>query len=368
MLKVLLVSAFPPNRQTAGQDYTRRLVLDLLGYGHEISLIYAAYPGHAVELPLEVEILHVIRTSIRNCIGRLPYHPFYAKRIDDETLHLLRSVADNFDVLYFDFSQVHLYSLYVNHPCKILMCHDVIRQKFKRSGILHLPFIAFAERQTLLSARTVVTFSKKDSNLLKQYYDTDACNVNFYLKSESLSFDNMSIASGTFCFYGAWNRKENYLPLKWFLKKVYPRLNKELSFVIIGGGLRTDIKQLISAMDNVICLGFVEYPILEIARCQALIAPLRNGAGVKVKVIDALSCGTPVIGTDVAFEGITIDPENDLFFSADTVGEYVRIIDNWKNRTVACKQRASAKFRSKYDSNHFPELLEKIVQQGVSTC
>lgn len=30
--------------------------------------------------------------------------------------------------------------------------------------------------------------------------------------------------------------------------------------------------------------------------------------GVKVKVIDSLSCGTAVIGTDVAFEGITDFP------------------------------------------------------------
>ena len=39
-------------------------------------------------------------------------------------------------------------------------------------------------------------------------------------------------------------------------------------------------------------------------RSRALIAPLFKGAGVKVKVVEALCCGTPVLGTSVALEGI----------------------------------------------------------------
>jgi len=33
---------------------------------------------------------------------------------------------------------------------------------------------------------------------------------------------------------------------------------------------------------------------------KALISPLFTGAGIKVKVIEALACGIPVIGTDIA--------------------------------------------------------------------
>ena len=51
-------------------------------------------------------------------------------------------------------------------------------------------------------------------------------------------------------------------------------------------------------------LGFVDNPYKIMSESLGLIAPLFHGAGIKVKVIESLACGTPVIGTEVAFEGI----------------------------------------------------------------
>ena len=45
-MKILFITAFPPCQKTAGQDYTHRLILDLLSKGHEISVVYAEYPSH----------------------------------------------------------------------------------------------------------------------------------------------------------------------------------------------------------------------------------------------------------------------------------------------------------------------------------
>ena len=44
-MKILFITAFPPCQKTAGQDYTRRLILDLIEKGHEVYLIYAEYPA-----------------------------------------------------------------------------------------------------------------------------------------------------------------------------------------------------------------------------------------------------------------------------------------------------------------------------------
>ena len=55
-MKILFISAFPPNQKTAGQDYTRRLILDLLDKGHTVSIIYAEYPNHPIELPDSIKI------------------------------------------------------------------------------------------------------------------------------------------------------------------------------------------------------------------------------------------------------------------------------------------------------------------------
>ena len=189
-MKILFITAFPPCQKTAGQDYTRRLILDLIKKGHEVSFIYAEYPEHSVELPEYVKNLDKIHPSFRNCLKKPRYHPFFTKRFDEKILNLIQAVASDFEMLYFDFSQVHLYSLFISHTNKVLMCHDVIAQKFCRKGLFQLPWILNSERKILKSATRIVTFSQKDSAFIKKIYGLDSAYVNFYLKNGHFEYEN----------------------------------------------------------------------------------------------------------------------------------------------------------------------------------
>mgnify|MGYP007101861480 CR=1 FL=1 len=103
-MKILFITAFPPCQKTAGQDYSRRLILDLLEKGHEVTLIYAEYPGHTVELPDSVKVLSIIHPAFKNCLVKPYFHPFFTRRFDKSVLKLLQTVSADFDMLYFDFS------------------------------------------------------------------------------------------------------------------------------------------------------------------------------------------------------------------------------------------------------------------------
>ena len=93
---------------------------------------------------------------------------------------------------------------------------------------------------------------------------------------------------------------------------------------------------------------------------RILIAPLYKGAGVKVKVIDALSSGTVVIGTNVAFEGIEDNVGNKLFINCAAPEEYAQILNNWKVVNVENKQNAATEFFNRYNTNHFTDFLLKM--------
>lgn len=359
MKSILFISAFPPNQKTAGQDYTRRLILDLSKKGFEISLIYAGYPGHSVELPSSVNVIKEIKSGFRNCLHHPFCHPFFTKRFDKNILNFIQSIAHNYDMLYFDFSQVHFYSLFIEHPNKILMCHDVIAQKFKRKGIFQLPWIKKTEGKILKTAKQIITFSEKDCLFIFKEYNLHSISVNFYLKNGNYKYKEMNIENDTFCFYGAWNRSENTECLIWFLKHVYPSLQENIRFFVIGGGMDSSLKNQISKYKNIFYLGFVDDPIMEISKCQALIAPLHRGAGVKVKVIDALSSGTPVIGTDVAFEGITDNKDRGLFYLAFKPKEYTGLLNNWSNLNTDYKQAAANEFFNRYNCNHFSDIIKE---------
>ena len=168
----------------------------------------------------------------------------------------------------------------------------------------------------------------------------------------------LEVIKNRFCFYGAWNRAENSECLEWFLSKVYPKLSTDFEFVVIGGGMSETLKNRLTSYKNISYLGFVDDPIKEIAHCQALIAPLHKGAGVKVKVIDALSSGTCVVGTSIAFEGIEDNKENKLFFRAESIDGFIAILNNWRTIDVSVKQKAADEFFARYNTNHFPDLLE----------
>lgn len=358
-MTILYITAFPPCQKTAGQDYSRRLLNDLASRGHKISLIYAEYFGHSPEIDSSIKILGTIKPSLKNCLSLPSFHPFFTRRFDKKTLSLIQSVSKDFDMIYFDFSQVHIYSAFVNHPNKVLMCHDVIFQKYSRKGKIFLPWIKKCEGKILRTAAKIVTFSKKDCDVTKREYNLDSTPVNFYLKNGHFDYaaENIIVQENLFCFYGAWNRAENSECLEWFLENVYPKLSDKLNFVIIGGGIDEKLKSKISSYHNIKILGFVENPVSEIAKCQALIAPLHKGAGVKVKVIDALSSGTPVIGTDVAFEGIEDNKNFPLFFKVDSSEDCVKAISSWKQISKSQKQNAADEFFARYNTKHFADMI-----------
>ena len=358
--KILMITAFPPNQKTAGQDYTRRLINDLVKRGHSVDMIYASYPEHSVELPEEVNVLRVIKPSLLNCLKRIYIHPFFSKRYELSIRKYIQSISSNYDMLYFDFSQVHLYSKYIDHPCKVLMMHDVIFQKYSRkTGFLNVEWIKIWEKKLLNGAKAIFSFSDKDVKIVKDVYDIDSASVNFYLKSDRYVYPENKEIFDKMCFYGAWNRSENIQALEYFIENVFPRLNKKREFCVIGGGMEDALRESVEAK-GIKCLGFVDDPIDELASCQALIAPLHQGAGVKVKVVDALTAGTPVIGTDVAFEGLTDNKKNGLFYYADSAEEFAEVIDNWVNKDIAFKNDAASEFYERYNSNHFTDRMVEI--------
>lgn len=359
MKRVLMVTAFPPNEKTAGQDYTRRLILDMLSKNYNVDLIYAYYPGHEIELPKEVNVLRVINPSISNCLKKCYVHPFFTKRYERKIKDYIQNIASNYDMLYFDFSQVHLYAKYIEHPYKILMCHDVICQKYARKTCkLNVEWIKKCEREVFKCAKTIFTFSNKDKKIIKDEYKIDAMPVNFYLKSDKFTYRNETL-NHYMCFYGAWNRKENIESLQYFIKMVYPKLKNQGLFSIIGGGMPHKMVKNLERM-GIDYLGFIDDPIKYLASCQALIVPLHQGAGVKVKVIDALTTGTPVIGTAIAFEGIEDNKNYNLFYQAEKDEQFVKIIDEWINIGTDFKQNAADEFYNRYNCNHFPEVIERL--------
>lgn len=107
-------------------------------------------------------------------------------------------------------------------------------------------------------------------------------------------------------FVGGFSHGPNIDAVKWFVNDIYPMIREKegIPFYIVGSNAPKELMQL--SGNGVVFKGFVSEEELEelYHKTKIVVVPLRFGAGVKGKVVEALYYGTPLVTTDVGAEGI----------------------------------------------------------------
>ncbi len=108
-------------------------------------------------------------------------------------------------------------------------------------------------------------------------------------------------------FLGGFGHPPNAEAVQFFVRDVMPLLRQKLPgvpFLIYGSSVPPEIERL--EADDVVVKGFVPHVAEVFETCRVFVAPLLSGAGVKGKVVDALSFGVPSVLSPIAAEGIGI--------------------------------------------------------------
>jgi len=193
--------------------------------------------------------------------------------------------------------------------------------------------IKFYEKKMfkLLNNFSIVTkidkdFILKDLNLddTKKFYITGANFRPLDLKPSNFSTDkNIITFMGNLLYY------PNYEGVNYFLKNIWPEINKnfpDLKFYIIGQGEKK-LKNKFKKLKNVIFTGFLENPYEIIQKSLCFVSPVRIGAGIQGKVIEVMSLGKLVI-VCMNLENIEgfLNYENILICKSNTKEEWVNLI------------------------------------------
>jgi O-antigen biosynthesis protein len=167
-------------------------------------------------------------------------------------------------------------------------------------------------------------------------------------------------------FVGGFTHQPNIDAVKWFCESIFPLVLKqfpEMKFTVVGSNPPEEIRNF--ASENVIIKGFVsDEELVELYRkTRIVVAPLRYGAGIKGKIIEALHLGVPVATTICGAEGL-LGAEDFCVCVAEKVNEMAEALiaaytDDKKLLTLS--QASQIYIVENYSSQLAKERLNKIL-------
>jgi len=155
-----------------------------------------------------------------------------------------------------------------------------------------------------------------------------------------------------------------------FARNVWPILHDqkpELTFTIVGRDPASAVREL-SSIAGLEVTGSVEDVRPFYHEAIAAVVPLRVGGGSRLKILEAMAAGVPVVSTTIGAEGLKVnDGENILLADNDQelVDKIVSVIDdeNLRTRIVAA---ARALIAERYDWSKLGVTLTSVYTKLLS--
>ena len=166
------------------------------------------------------------------------------------------------------------------------------------------------EQAILRQMHGVISISAKETALLRRHFPRGVHTVPGYIcrwRGEGASRND---AARAVLFVGGFGHRPNAAGLEWFLERVWPLLAGEaaagLRLIVVGSNCPSELEELLRGAAGIEFEGAVsDDRLAELYGCTRLsLAPLPYGAGLKGKVVEALSWGHRVVGSAYAFEGL----------------------------------------------------------------
>lgn len=232
------------------------------------------------------------------------------------------------------------YYIAKKNKCQLVMIKHNIEWKYLQNDNSKLyPFLKGYEQYTNKKSNAIITISMNDYKFLiknidkkKVFFVPHKVNTNMFKpKGPSYDFGNQKL---NILFYGSLDRPMNIKAIEFIKKQLIPELKEnglldKVQINIFGSGKPP--QSLDIEHDKFInFLGLVEDPSYYIRGADVVIVPLNNAGGVKIRLLESLYCGKPIIATEAATDGLSKELKNMIYIKNDSKG-FVEIIKNFIN-------------------------------------
>lgn len=171
------------------------------------------------------------------------------------------------------------------------------------------------EIASILRSDLSLIISDVEMKILKEIFHIDE-NLLFYLPY-LLDFECDPIMKDPpvfedrngFVSIGNFKHEPNWNAVLWMKEEIWPLIRKQLpaaKLYLYGSYPTKKVFQLSNSDDGFLIKGRASDALSVISKAKVLLAPLRFGAGLKGKLVDAALSGTPSVTTSIGSEGIEL--------------------------------------------------------------
>jgi len=310
-----------------------------LAYGNELSDGYKALKNAGMN-PIAVN--HEIQKKagftfyfklFKNLFSSDPYivSSHYSNTFLETLKSILRDI--NPDILLAEWTPYAKYLAAVDSVKKIIVTHNIEHRIWERyykneNNFIKKWYIYLQWRKLLNFERkmlfytdglTAVTtlemneFQELNERLPIEVID-NGVDLN-YFKADS----NICPPDHSLVFTGSMDWRPNQDSIRYFMTDIHPVLLRQCPdyrITIVGRNPPPDILKY-NDLDAVSVTGTVDDVRPYISGAQVYIVPLRIGGGSRLKILEAMAMGKPVVSTSIGAEGLAVTPDTDILLADD---------------------------------------------------
>lgn len=137
-------------------------------------------------------------------------------------------------------------------------------------------------------------------------------------------------------FLGHMHYAPNQRAVEHIMNLIMPQLDDEYKLTIIGVGPDKLVRTYESAGIDMYSVEDISH---ELKRHNVALAPLTEGSGTRLKILDYLASGIPTVSTNLGIEGLDRDIENSVVVE-DDIKRYASVIDDIRQNPAVYARRA----------------------------
>lgn len=347
-MRVLLLTQVLPYPPDSGPKVKTYYVLKYLVQHHDVTLVSFVresdkpeYVRHLESLCERVVTVPITRSPARDLryLGQSVFSGQPWMMLRDERAEMRAALAElarttHFDIVHADQLNMGQYALPFRDSRKVLDLHNALWVLYKRLA------------ETLPLTRPMKYILTRDWRLLKQY-EGQMCRTFDAVTAVSQEDKAALIEAGArdditvipiaidtdepaliprrpkephIVHIGTMYWPPNIQGITWFLDEIYPHIRQQVPDVrctLIGARPPASLLERGQADPSLTVTGYVNDPLPYLQASSMMVVPLLSGGGMRVKILNALSQGIPMVSTTVGCEGINVHSGEDILIADD---------------------------------------------------